>query len=111
MGVSVFSGMATTAGAGAFLFLCKITIFTKFAVIIVSTCAVSFLTSMLFFGAAMHAFGPQNGWGNLIVCNFCLGINPEGEDESVKQLMERFEIEERQPKTFYEMMHGGGEMQ
>ena len=58
MGTSVFAGMTTTVGAAVFLYLGKIVIFEKFATIIVSTCAISFLTSMLFFGAVMHITGP-----------------------------------------------------
>ena len=58
MGTSVFAGMTTTVGASVFLYLGKIVIFEKFATIIVSTCGISFLTSMLFFGAVMHITGP-----------------------------------------------------
>lgn len=79
--MSIFSGMITTVGAAAFLFFGKIVLFEKFAVIIVSTCCVSFLTSMLFFGATMHLFGPENSWGNLIVCDSCYALNPLGEDQ------------------------------
>ena len=81
MGVSIFSGMVTTIGSSIFLFLGRIVLFEKFAMIIVTTSALSFLTSMLFFGATMHTFGPQNNWGNLIVCENCVAIDPTAEDE------------------------------
>lgn len=94
MGVSIFSGLVTTVGAAAFLFFGKIVLFEKFAVIIVSTCCFSFLTAMLFFGAAMHLFGPQNGWGNLIVCDSCYALNPEGEDAKIREMELQLEREE-----------------
>lgn len=58
MGVSIFSGTITTFMAGLALFGGKIITFYKFAVIICSTILISFLTSMLFFGALLHTFGP-----------------------------------------------------
>ena len=78
MGVSIFSGMITTMGSSVFLFLGKIMLFEKLAVIILSTAAMSFLTSMLFFGAIMHVFGPQYNWGDLLVCDCCKAYNPIG---------------------------------
>ena len=72
MGVSIFSGMVTTIGSALFLFLSDILIFKKLGTIIVTTAVFSFLTSMLLFGALMHLFGPQNKWGNLIVCQACV---------------------------------------
>lgn len=86
MGVSIFSGMITTTGSAAFLFLGKIMIFEKLGVIVVSTAVVSFLTSMLFFGAIMHSFGPQYMYGNLLVCDCCLAINPHTDDQRIKDL-------------------------
>ena len=87
MGTSVFAGMTTTVGAAVFLFFGQIVLFEKFATIIVSTCAISFLTAMIFFGAVMHVIGPQAGFGNLIVCERCKGFNPENqEDAKVKEM-------------------------
>lgn len=88
MGVSIFSGMVTTIGSSMFLFLGKILLFEKFAVIIVSTAAMSFLTSMLFFGATMHTFGPQYNWGNLLVCECCMAMNPLEEEKQIQDLEE-----------------------
>jgi Mn2+/Fe2+ NRAMP family transporter len=88
MGVSIFSGMITTIGSSIFLFLGKILLFEKFAVIIVSTAAVSFLTSMLFFGAVMHIFGPQYNWGNLLVCQCCMAVNPLSEEKEIEEMEE-----------------------
>ena len=58
MGVSIMSGTITTAGSGSFLFGGQITIFNKFATLIMSTIMISFVTSMVIFGAMLHAFGP-----------------------------------------------------
>jgi len=58
MGVSIFSGTVTTFGAGLALFGGMLNTFQKFAVIICSTVGISFLTSMLFFGALLHMMGP-----------------------------------------------------
>ena len=65
MGISIFSGTLTTFGAGAFLFGGQMVVFKKFAVLITSTISISFLSSMLLFGALCHTFGPQNGVGDL----------------------------------------------
>ena len=94
MGVSIFSGMTTTIGASAFLLLGQIIQFEKFAVIIISTAVFSFLTSMLFFGALMHIFGPQNRWGNLLVCDCCVGMDPTT-DERTREMETKFLMEER----------------
>jgi len=58
MGVSILSGTITTFCAGAALFGGMLNTFQKFAVIITSTVGISFLTSMLFFGALLHLMGP-----------------------------------------------------
>ena len=65
MGVSIFSGMLTTLGCGSFLFGGEITTFEKFALIISSTIVISFLVSMLVFGAIMHICGPMRGCGDI----------------------------------------------
>lgn len=108
MGTSVFAGMTTTVGAAVFLFLGQIVLFEKFATIIVSTCAISFLTSMLFFGAVMHIIGPQAGFGNLIVCERCKGMNPEEQlDAQVEEMEIQLEIRKKMPTNFFEMMQEG----
>lgn len=58
IGISIISGAVTTLGAGLVLFFCTIKLYTKFAVLIVSTISFSLLFSMFFFAAMMHAFGP-----------------------------------------------------
>ena len=65
MGISIMSGMITTAVSGSFLFCGVILTFYKFAVIITSTVTVSFLVSMVLFGAMCHSFGPQDGFCNI----------------------------------------------
>lgn len=58
IGISIVSGAITTLGSGIFLFFATVSIFTKFAVLIVSTISFSLLFSLLFFISMMHAFGP-----------------------------------------------------
>ena len=61
MGVSILSGALTTFGSGSFLFGGNIITFQKFAILITSTISISFMISMLFFGAVCHIAGPENG--------------------------------------------------
>jgi len=65
MGISILSGTLTTFGSGAFLFGAQLVLFNKFAVLITSTISLSFLTSMLLFGALSHMIGPQYGRGDI----------------------------------------------
>ena len=65
MGISLFSGSVTTIGAGAFLYIGDLLLFKKFSIIICSTALISFLVSMVLFGALMHLAGPQEGCGDL----------------------------------------------
>lgn len=53
MGISIMSGMITTAVAGAFLFGGVILTFNKFAVLITSTVTISFLVAMILYGAIL----------------------------------------------------------
>ena len=64
----MFYGAITTFAAGLSLYGGQLETFRKFAMIIISTIGISFLTSMLFFGALLHTFGPQDGWCDLCVC-------------------------------------------
>jgi protein dispatched 1 len=68
MGISILSGCVTTFGSGVFLFGGKLVTFNKFAIMITSTVTISFLVSMLLFGAIMHAIGPQDGFGDIDCC-------------------------------------------
>ena len=65
MGSPILAGTISTLGAGTFLFGGKLTIFMKFGVCIMCTIAVSFIVSMVFFGALMMIVGPQNGCGDI----------------------------------------------
>lgn len=60
MGVSITSGAVTTFGSGAFLFGGFLVLFQKFAVLITSTIAISYVIAMMFFGAMSHCFGPES---------------------------------------------------
>ena len=68
MGVSILSGTITTFGSGIFLFGGQVVTFKKFSILITSTITISFLTSMVLFGALMHTIGPEDGKGDLKNC-------------------------------------------
>jgi len=68
MGVSILSGTITTTGSGFALFGGVLDTFQKFAVVIISTILISFLSSMLLFGALCHVFGPEDGYGDVCLC-------------------------------------------
>mgnify|MGYP006100870493 CR=1 FL=1 len=65
MGVSILSGSITTLGAGSFLFGGQVTTFRKFAVLIVSTISISFIVSMVVYGAMLHICGPEKDYGGI----------------------------------------------
>lgn len=58
-GLSVCNGFITTSGAGMFLLGCKLSLFRKFGISIVASITISFIVAMIFFGAYMHLFGPE----------------------------------------------------
>lgn len=66
IGISIISGASTTIGSGIFLFFATLTIFTKFAILIVSTICFSLVYALIFFSALIHAFGPEGNMGSLI---------------------------------------------
>ena len=68
MGISILSGTITTFGSGSALFGGQVITFKKFAVLITSTISLSFLISMLLFGAICHIMGPQDGFGDVDKC-------------------------------------------
>jgi len=65
MGVSILNGALTTVGCGVFLFGGKMMTFHKFAVLITTTIALSWVTSMVLFGALMHVMGPEKDFGTV----------------------------------------------
>lgn len=66
MGGSILSGSLTSAGSGVFLYgASDLYVFGKFATIIISSVLISFVISMLFFGAILHLIGPENGRGDI----------------------------------------------
>lgn len=78
MGESILSGTITTMGSGAFLFGGKMVTFQKFSIIITSTIGISYLVSMLVFGAMMHICGPMRGCGD--ICYTCRDKNEHDND-------------------------------
>lgn len=70
MGSTVMAGAITTAGSGAFMFMCQMRFFYKMAVLITLTIGFSFLFSFGFFMAYMILIGPEFDSGNL---NFICG--------------------------------------
>ena len=65
MGSTVMAGAVTTAGSGAFMFLCQMRFFYKMAVLITLTIGFSFVFSFGFFMAYMIMIGPEYDSGNL----------------------------------------------
>ena len=88
MGVSILGGTLSTLGAGGFMLFGELVVFYKFGIIMVATIFFSFNISMLFFGATMHAIGPQNGAGN-IVCKCCKRQRPSKSEEKNEEAKQR----------------------
>ena len=59
MGVTVVMGAATTLGAGCFLWMCTLTFFTKFAILIIGTIGFSLAAALLFFMPLVATLGPE----------------------------------------------------
>ncbi len=66
MGVTVIGGAFTTFGAGAFMFACIMTFFTKMAVLICFTIVFSLMYSLLFFMGILAVAGPQGHTGSVM---------------------------------------------
>lgn len=65
MGVSIFSGAATTSGSAVFLYFGTLLFFRKFSVIIILTVLFSVSYSLVYYLAFMHALGPQGKQGDI----------------------------------------------
>lgn len=65
MGSTVMAGAVTTAGSGAFMFMCQMRFFYKMAVLITLTIGFSFVFSFGFFMAYLIMIGPEYDNGNL----------------------------------------------
>merc|ERR1719267_287825 len=65
MGSTVMAGAITTAGSGAFMFVCQMKFFFKMAILITLTIGYSFLYSFGFFMAFMIMAGPEYDESNL----------------------------------------------
>lgn len=65
LGISILSGSITTIGATVTLYICTLTMFTKFATFVVATIIFSISYSLGFFAALCHIMGPQNEFGNI----------------------------------------------
>eukprot|EP00930_Biecheleria_cincta_P098828 TRINITY_DN90479_c0_g1_i1.p1 TRINITY_DN90479_c0_g1~~TRINITY_DN90479_c0_g1_i1.p1 ORF type:complete len:963 (+),score=141.32 TRINITY_DN90479_c0_g1_i1:58-2946(+) len=68
MGSTVFAGAATTMGAGAIMFACYVTFFTKMAVLITATIFYSCMYSLGFLVGMFFLVGPEGNAGNLLAC-------------------------------------------
>ena len=67
MGVTVTMGAFTTLGSGTMLWMCTLTFFTKFAVLIISTICFSLTAALLFFMPLMAIIGPEHDFGDILV--------------------------------------------
>lgn len=65
MGISIASGSATTALAVLILFQCQVQIFSKFAIFVLYTVALSTTYSLCFFSALCLVLGPQGDYGSV----------------------------------------------
>ena len=65
MGSTVMAGAVTTAGSGAFMFVCQMRFFYKMAILITLTISYSFLFSFCFFMAFLVIAGPEYDESNL----------------------------------------------
>ena len=68
LGVSILGGAFTTIGAGSFLFGGQLSLFKKFATLIVCTIVFATFYSLFFFSALCFAFGPVGDTGNILWC-------------------------------------------
>eukprot|EP01050_Picozoa_sp_SAG11_P004861 SAG11_NODE_322_length_10757_cov_2.841809_2_plen_495_part_00 len=67
MGVTVTMGACTTLGSGMMLWMCTLTFFTKFAVLIIATICFSLSAAMLFFMPLSAICGPEGDFADLAV--------------------------------------------
>jgi predicted RND superfamily exporter protein len=65
MGGTVFAGAVTTAGSGAFMFICQMTFFSKMANLICFTIIYSFVFSFGFFLPLCALVGPEGDFASL----------------------------------------------
>ena len=81
MGVTVVMGALTTLGAGCFLWMCTLTFFTKFAILIISTICFSLTAALLFFMPLVATFGPEGDAFDVSVWLGCGGKERREEKE------------------------------
>jgi hypothetical protein len=66
MGVTVTMGACTTLASGSMLWLCTLTFFTKFAVLVVGTIGFSLVVATLFFMPVLATIGPEGTQGDIV---------------------------------------------
>ena len=67
MGATVTMGGCTTLGSGMMLWMCTLTFFTKFAVLIIATICFSLAAALFFFMPLCAICGPEDDFGDLLV--------------------------------------------
>lgn len=78
MGVTVLMGACTTMGAGTMLWMCTLTFFTKFAVLICSTIMFSLTAALFFFMPLIAICGPEGTQGDV---RYWIGLKKEDDTE------------------------------
>ena len=78
MGVTVTMGAMTTMGAGTMLWMCTLTFFTKFAVLICSTIMFSLTAALFFFMPLIAICGPEGTQGDV---RYWIGLKKEDDTE------------------------------
>jgi predicted RND superfamily exporter protein len=96
MGVTVVMGALTTLGAGCFLWMCTLTFFTKFAILIISTICFSLTAALLFFMPLVATFGPEGDAFDVGVWLGCGGKTGREEKEPPPRAAQQAG-EEKQP--------------
>ena len=66
MGVTVTMGGCTTLASGCMLWMCTLTFFTKFAVLIIATICFSLSAALLFFMPLCAIIGPEGDFGDVV---------------------------------------------
>jgi predicted RND superfamily exporter protein len=67
MGISIISGSITTVLSVSVLFFTVILIFSKFAILVISTIVLSTFYSLCFFSACCYVIGPNGDYGSVRV--------------------------------------------
>ena len=93
MGISILSGSISTILAASVLFICVVTVFTKFAIFVLLTVTMALYFSLMFFTAACAVIGPTGRAGNI------MNLKEQLHEWMVKERKKRLKsIDKKDPK-------------